>query len=118
MRQRSLAGAAVVVVDQLRLFHRLTDVRWSYRVHEQILPALRRRGVDLRRSEVVIQHAGYQDAGRRRQKLDRDLRLLLMENDERLDDPFTLFNLGALYQETDRAAEPGIAPATGCRAAE
>ena len=40
-----------------------------------------------------------------RRKLERDLRLLLMENDERPDDPFTLFNLGALYRETDRPAE-------------
>ena len=108
MSQRSPAAPgskAAVVVDQVRLFRRLPDARWSYRVHEQILPALRRTGVDLRRSDVVIQHAGHEDPGLRRRKLERDLRLLLMENDEQPDDPFTLFNLGALYQEIDRPAE-------------
>jgi glycosyltransferase involved in cell wall biosynthesis len=33
------------VVDHLRLFSRRADIRWSYRVHEQILPALRKTGV-------------------------------------------------------------------------
>jgi glycosyltransferase involved in cell wall biosynthesis len=96
---------AAVAVDQVRLFRRLPEARWRYRVHEQILPALRRTGVDLRRSDVVIQHAGHEDPGLRRRKLERDLRLLLMENDERPDDPFTLFNLGSLYREIDRPAE-------------
>ena len=80
MRQRSPAAPgskAAVVVDQVRLFRRLPEARWGYRVHEQILPALRRTGVDLRRSDVVIQHAGHEDAGLRRRKLERDLRLLL-----------------------------------------
>lgn len=108
MTQRSPVAPgskAAVGVEQVRLFRRLPEARWSYRVHEQILPALRRTGVDLRRSSVVIQHAGHEDPGLRRRKLERDLRLLLMENDERPDDPFTLFNLGALHREIDRPAE-------------
>ncbi len=108
MRQRSTAGPgskAAVIVDQVRLFRRLPEACWSYRVHEQILPALRRTGVDLQRSDVVIQHGGHEDAELRKRKLDRDLRLLLLENDDRPDDPFTLFNLGALYQEIDQPAE-------------
>ena len=32
----------------------------------------------------------------RGRKLERDLRLLLIENEERPDEPFILFNLGAL----------------------
>ena len=84
MRQRSPAGtgaAAAIVADQVRLFRRLPGVHWSYRVHEQILPALRRTGVDLRRSDIVIQHSGHEDPAVRLRKLDRDLRLLLLENE-------------------------------------
>ncbi len=108
MSQRSTAAPgskAAVAVDQIRLFRRLPEARWSYRIHEQILPALRRTGVDLRRSKVVIQHAGHEDPALRSRKLERDLRLLLIENDERPDDPFTLFNLGALYREIERPAD-------------
>ncbi len=107
MTQRSPSGPgqAAVVVDQVRLFRRLEGARWSYRVHEQILPALRRTGVELRRSDVVIHHTGHEDAALRWRRLDRDLRLLLLENEERPNDPFTLFNLGALYDEIGRPAE-------------
>jgi GT2 family glycosyltransferase/tetratricopeptide (TPR) repeat protein len=90
------------VVDHIRLFRNLPQVRWKYRVHEQILPAVRAAGAEVRWSEVVIHHTGYQDAALRRRKLQRDLRLLEMEQAEQPDDPFTLFNLGSVNQELGR----------------
>src|SRR5262249_28493259 len=44
MRQLSaleVAPHAAAAVDQVRLFRNRPDVPWSYRVHEQILPAVR-----------------------------------------------------------------------------
>jgi hypothetical protein len=38
------------------------QVRWEYRVHEQILPAVIRLGGAIRPTEVVIHHLGYRDA--------------------------------------------------------
>src|SRR5205814_4141990 len=99
-----VTGAATVV-DHVRLFRNDPEMRWRYRVHEQILPAARRLGADVRWSNVVIHHAGYQDAALRRRKLDRDLRLLNLENAEHPDDPFTQFNLGSVYQELGRITE-------------
>jgi Flp pilus assembly protein TadD len=93
------ATGAVTVVDHVRLFRNHPEVRWQYRVHEQILPAVRRLGGRPRWSDVTIDHTGYQDPALRRRKLDRDLRLLLLERSEQPDDPFTLFNLGSVYQE-------------------
>jgi tetratricopeptide (TPR) repeat protein len=95
---------AVTEVDHVRLFRNHPEVRWSYRVHEQVLPALRRLKADVRWSDVVIHHTGYQDAAVRARKLERDLRLLTLENEERPDDPFTLFNLGSVYHEKDQSA--------------
>lgn len=92
-------GNTSTVVDHVRLFPLRPEIRWSYRVHEQILPALRRSGGDVQWSDVVIQHTGYVDATLRRRKLERDLRLLDLENQEHPDDPFTLFNLGSVYLE-------------------
>src|SRR5207237_893252 len=92
-----VTGTATVV-DHIRLFRNHPDIRWQYRVHEQILPSVRRLGGSVRWSDVVIQHVGYQDRALRRCKLDRDLRLLLLEDSEHPDDPFTLFNLGSVYQ--------------------
>jgi len=45
-------------VDHLRLFHNHPALRWRYRVHEQILPILKRLGHEIRWSDVVIHHTG------------------------------------------------------------
>ncbi len=99
------ASGSATVVDHVRLFRNRPDVRWQYRVHEQILPALRRTGADVRWSDVVIRHVGYADPALRGRKLERDLRLLRLEDAERPGDPFTLFNLGSVYQELGRHQE-------------
>jgi GT2 family glycosyltransferase/tetratricopeptide (TPR) repeat protein len=90
---------ATTVVDHIRLFSRHPNIRWRYRVHEQILPALRQLGGAVQWSDVVIHHVGYQDPALRQRKLQRDLRLLHLEDQEHPDDPFTLFNLGSVYLE-------------------
>jgi glycosyltransferase involved in cell wall biosynthesis len=92
-------GKTNTIVDHVRLFPLRPEIRWSYRVHEQILPALRRAGGDVRWSDVVIEHVGYVDLALRRRKLERDLRLLELENQDHPDDPFTLFNLGSVFLE-------------------
>jgi tetratricopeptide (TPR) repeat protein len=80
-------------------------VRWEHRVHEQILPALRRSGADVRWADVAVRHVGYADPALRGRKLERDLRLLELERAELNDHPFTLFNLGSVYQEMGRYTE-------------
>src|SRR6266852_5628223 len=102
---RARAPRSFTVVDQVRLFRNNPQVRWRYRVHEQILPALRQVGCDIRFTDIAIDHAGYVDPALRRRKTERNLRLLLLEDAERPDDPFTLFNLGWAYQELGRTAE-------------
>ncbi len=99
------ATGTATVVDHVRLFRNRPDLRWTYRVHEQILPAVRRTGGDVRWCDVVVRHTGYQDQALRRRKLERDLRLLRLENAEKPDDPFTLFNFGQVAQELGRHAE-------------
>jgi glycosyltransferase involved in cell wall biosynthesis/tetratricopeptide (TPR) repeat protein/predicted O-methyltransferase YrrM len=99
------ATGTVTVVDHVRLFRNHPAIRWDYRVHEQILPAVRKVGGAVRWADVTIQHAGYQDPALRGRKLQRDLRLLELDHADRPDDPFTLFNLGSVYQELGRYAE-------------
>jgi GT2 family glycosyltransferase/predicted Zn-dependent protease len=98
-------GQSGTVVDHVRLFRNRPDLRWKYRVHEQILGAVREAGGDIRFADIVIQHVGYQDKALRGRKLERDLRLLEMENVEHPDDPFTLFNLASVHLELGRPEE-------------
>ena len=74
-------------------------IRWTYRVHEQILPALRRAGIPVRWTELTVRHTGYADRALRARKLERDTRILREDLAERPDDPFVLFNLGAIAIE-------------------
>ncbi len=92
-------------VDHIRLFRNHPRIRWRYRVHEQILGAVRESGGEVLWADVVIQHTGYTDTALRRHKLARDLRLLEMERHDQPHDPFTLFNLGASYAELGRYEE-------------
>ena len=97
-------GASETVVDHVRLFPNDARLRWRYRVHEQILPSVRAADIPVQWAPVEILHVGYTDAAIRRRKLDRDLRLLRREDNERPDDPFTLFNLGSVYSELGQPA--------------
>ncbi len=96
---------SAVDVDHVRLFRNHPELRWQYRVHEQSLPALRRLGADIRWTDIVIEHTGYQDPALERSKLQRNLRLLELDQAEHPDDPFILFNLGWTYQGLGRIAE-------------
>ncbi|QEH32069.1 SPBc2 prophage-derived glycosyltransferase SunS [Aquisphaera giovannonii] len=87
------------VVDHIRLFPVREGVRWTYAVHEQILPALRRAGVPVRWSDVTVRHTGYSDPALRGRKLERDARILEADLAERPGDPFVLFNLGSIAVE-------------------
>jgi len=87
------------VVDHVRLFPLRSDVRWTYRVHEQIMPALRRAKVPIRWSDCTVRHTGYTDPALRARKLQRDTRILREELKDRPNDPFVLFNLGSIAIE-------------------
>jgi glycosyltransferase involved in cell wall biosynthesis/predicted O-methyltransferase YrrM len=92
-------------VDHVRLFPNAPEIRWRWRIHEQILPALREHGVPVRWSDVVVRHTGYRDPAVKRRKLERDLRLLLLEYADNPNHPFTLFNLAGVCEELERPDE-------------
>jgi GT2 family glycosyltransferase len=96
------------VVDHNRLFPLRPDIRWTYRVHEQILPALRRVNIPVRWTDITVRHTGYTDPELRERKLQRDERILREEIMARPGDPFVLFNLGSIAierQQWERALE-------------
>jgi tetratricopeptide (TPR) repeat protein len=97
--------AVQVVLEHVRLFPNHPDIRWQYRVHEQITPALARRGCDLKQTDVVIEHRGYRERNLHAGKLERNLRLLRLDYADHPDDPNVLFHLGWTYQAMNRPAD-------------
>ena len=62
MQQRSAAGnGSATLVGQVRQFRNHPDIRWDYRVHEQIFPSLRKAGHAVRFTDIVIEHTGFLD---------------------------------------------------------
>ncbi len=103
MQQRSgTTSGSATIVDQVRLFRNHPRIRWDYRVHEQILPSVRKAGHVVRSTSIAIEHSGYLDPALRHKKLERNLRLLHMDQTERPEDPFTLFNLGWAFADLGR----------------
>lgn len=94
---------------QVKLFPRRPEIRFTYRVHEQAAPAIRKLRLPIRPTTAVVRHAhANRTPERERQRLERNLRLGLMDLEEHPDDPFVCMHLGAAYLFQPSAAETAI----------
>lgn len=98
------AGSSdVTVVDHVKLFRNDPRLRFEGRIHEQILPAIRRVGGDVGWTDIFVTHSGVEHSAEARlRKQIRDLKLLELELAEKPAHPFVLFNLGMTYADMDR----------------
>jgi tetratricopeptide (TPR) repeat protein len=88
----------VTAVDHVKMFRNDPRLKFSGRIHEQILAAVRRIDGAIAWTDIFVVHSGSdQSAAGRRRKHERDLRLLELESAEQPDHPFVLFNLGMTY---------------------
>jgi GT2 family glycosyltransferase/tetratricopeptide (TPR) repeat protein len=112
----SQEDAEVTIVQHVKLFRNYPQLRFDGRIHEQIIPSICAIDGDIAWTDLFVVHSGYDHspAGQKR-KLERDLRLLHLELDERPDHPFTLFNLAMTYTDAGRFDE-GLRYARRCLA--
>lgn len=95
-----------VYSEYCRLFRNHPQIRFTGRVHEQILPAIQRLGGQVLRTDVVIEHWAYAATPqKKRQRAERNLRLLLADAGECRGDPFVALNLGLTFRELGDRAE-------------
>lgn len=99
-------GQEITIVDHVKLFRNLPELRFEGRIHEQILPSIRRHGGQVAWTDIFVVHSGadHSLAGRQR-KLERDLRILQQDLQERPEHPFVLFNLGMTYADAGQHTE-------------
>lgn len=85
-------------VDHVKLVRNVEGVCFEGRIHEQILPSLRRLGGEIARINAVVLHSGYDTTpeGQAR-KRERDMTILHLELQERPDHPFVRFCLGMTH---------------------
>lgn len=88
-----------LVVDHVRIFPIRDNIRWIYKVHEQILPSLSNAGISLVWTDITIRHMGYVDSEAKERKRQRDYNILIKELAQYPNEPFILYNLGMIYFE-------------------
>ncbi len=106
-------GDDSTVVDHVKLIRNLPDLRFEFRIHEQLLPSIRRLGGEVAWTDLFVTHSGSdQSPEGRARKYERDLRILRLELIDRPDHPFALFNVGMTYSGRARAGGrvPGTLP--------
>jgi len=90
----------VTAVDHVKLFRNRPDLRFEGRIHEQILPAIRRADGEVEFTDVFVTHSGSDNSPEGRAgKYVRDFRLLELELADHPDHPFALFNLGMTHAD-------------------
>lgn len=96
-------GVREMATPYCRLFRNLPDLRFSGLVHEQVLPAIRRRGGRVAASSITIHHLGYERPSP--DKLVRNLTLLHRQRELTPKDPFVYMNLGFMAHTLGRGDE-------------
>jgi hypothetical protein len=90
--QVSRYGKKIVYVPQVRIFPRVTGVKWEIPIHEQILPSLVRAGIKSRMTDLRIDHLGYTRLSTVSAKNRRNLRILSRRVRQRPSDTFSRKN--------------------------
>jgi O-antigen biosynthesis protein len=99
-------SAGATMVDHVKLFRNLPHLRFEGRIHEQILPSIRRAGGTVKWTDIFVTHSGYDSSpdGRRR-KQERDIKLIRLELQSNPEHSFSLFNLGMTCADMGRHTE-------------
>ena len=84
-------GERLPPVQQVRLFPNRPTLRWSGRIHEELIADA---GASLHVTDIEIDHLGYVDERTVQAKTERNLRLLGMQLADAPDDPRALFYFG------------------------
>jgi tetratricopeptide (TPR) repeat protein len=98
--------STATVVDHVKVFRNDPQIRFSGRIHEQVLPAIRGLGGDVGWTDIFVTHSGSDHSAEgRARKQKRDLRILQLELGEDPDHTFTLFNMGMTLLDMGRAGD-------------
>jgi glycosyltransferase involved in cell wall biosynthesis len=96
----------MTVVDHVKMIRNLPGIRFEHRIHEQILPSIRRMNGEVGFTDIFLVHIGSSQVLKSRErKLDRDLRILHLDLMDRPGHPFVLFNLGMTNEDAGQYAQ-------------
>ncbi|MFH0919826.1 MAG: glycosyltransferase [Fibrobacterota bacterium] len=93
------------VFNQVRMFPRHPALRFRFRVHEQVLPAIQELGFKTVFSDILVMHTGYASPEIVQQKQVRNLAILELEMKERGDNPVIVYSYAGTLTDLGRFNE-------------
>jgi len=93
------------VFNQVRLFPRHPRIRFRFRVHEQVLPAIQELGFKTVFTDILVMHTGYASPEVVKRKQTRNLTILEKEMAERGDNPVIVYSYAGNLVDLGRADE-------------
>ena len=94
MRLRDLSSTGRhLFIDHPRIFPRIEGLKWQGRVHERYMDLADKMGLKYVLTGIPFDHTGYKDPEVLKAKIDRNLRLLKMEEDS----PMKFYHLANSY---------------------
>ena len=93
------------IVEHVRLIRNLPELQFEGRIHQQIMSSIVAAGGTVMRTDIVIRHTGYHSPEVVRQKLERNLRLLKMDVEDRPEDAASWLHLGMTHASLEQYAE-------------
>ena len=92
--------------NQIRIFPNKPDIRFEYRVHEQVLPSIQRLKLKVLYTDIVVVHTGYHSPEALKQKQRRNIVLLKQEiEDMKKDHPVILYMYAGTLKDLGRMEE-------------
>lgn len=98
-------GNQTLINQHVRLFRNNLNLRYEYRVHENLASSISACGRQLRYADIVTQHSGYLEEATVQYKLRRNWRLLQMDLRDRPEDTFCLLCAGGTLVDMGKPSE-------------
>jgi len=96
----------LTVVDHVKLVRNHPAIRFEGRIHEQLIGGIRALGGEIGWTDIHVIHSGSDLTPQvKHKKVERDLRLLRKDIEERPGHSFVMFNLGMTYHECEEYGE-------------
>lgn len=102
--QSTQDGITGISSAQIRMFPNVEGLEFKYRVHEQIRPALMKKGIPIIFKEINIIHTGYTDQNAVTAKQERNIKLLEKDLMDYPDDGFLHYMAGMAWLDLKKYA--------------
>jgi hypothetical protein len=102
------SSGGVIRNSMVRLFPNRVDIRFTHKVHEDVVTSLARASLPIIKTQIVIEHSGYVDPNKVREKTRRNRAILeaaLAQGCDPETEPHARFNMGVVLFDEGKISD-------------